>query len=358
MYRRILGSLLTALCLLAAQAGAAVVDDARARQLISQHVDEDAPGSGIAVAIVSPDGVRTYFHGTSGRPERATIDEHTLFETGSLTKTFTAALLLDMVDRGELRLDTPLRSLLPPDVRLGRELPRPIVLQDLATHRSGLPGMPNGKAYRKSLLSDLDNPVAAYRPEHLWAWFNERNIKGVGQRFEYSNLGFGTLGLALARRLDMSYPEALRTRILQPLGLKDTYIGVPAEAQSRQAQPHNRKGKPVPAVDMPAFEGAGAIRSTLSDMILWLDANMKHRAPITLQLHAPLAEADNKNLQVALSWVVSNKEGRTIVWHNGSTNGSSSFMGFIPATSEGVIVLANSVVLPDELAVRLLGVIP
>jgi serine-type D-Ala-D-Ala carboxypeptidase/endopeptidase len=82
--------------------------------------------------------------GTTGRPDGRPVDGTTLFEVGSVTKTFTALLLADAVVRGEVRLDTPLRAVVPAGVRVPSRDGVDITLEDLATHRSGLPHSPLG----------------------------------------------------------------------------------------------------------------------------------------------------------------------------------------------------------------------
>ena len=107
-------------------------------------------------------------------------------------------------------------------------------------------------------LRNAANPYVGFGVPELWAWFKGRNIHDVGAHYEYSNLGVGVLGQGLAERLQGQYEDVLRARILAPLGLDDTRIALTPEMAARLAQPHDEKGKPVPAWDLPAFAGAGA----------------------------------------------------------------------------------------------------
>lgn len=337
----------------ASLAHAQVAEDAAAVQLIRTRLEKTAPGTAVAAAILTPAGTRTYFEGVTGNPHQPKPDADTLFEIGSVTKTFTAALLAEMVGRGEVRLDTPLRSLLPTHVKLGKEEPRAITLEDLSAHRSGLPRLPTGLRFLYVSLRNMSNPYADYIPEDLWKWFDGRDVSSVGNKVEYSNLAVGTLGAVLARRLGVNYEQAVRTRLLAPLGMPNTFIEIPAARRPLLAQPHDEKGRAVPAWDLPAIEGAGALRSNLGDMITWLRANIEQHPPLSAMLYTPRAEMD-KDIQVGLGWIISKDAKGTVIWHNGGTGGSRSFIGFDPVSREGVVVLTNSAVEADSLAMSLL----
>ena len=94
--------------------------------------------------------------------------------------------------------------------------------------------------------------------------------RAPGGRPRYSNLGFGLLGHVLALRAGCSYEHLVHTRICRPLALEDTGVSVPADAGERFAQGHSRRGRPVPHWDLSALAGAGALRSTVADLLRFL----------------------------------------------------------------------------------------
>ncbi len=184
-----------------------------------------------------------------------------VFEIGSITKTFTATLLAGMANDGLVALDDPVARHLPvaPPVN-GRE----ITLEDLATHRSGLPGVPAGMLL-PALTSERKDPYARLddaRMRHDIAATKPK--RPPGGRPRYSNYGMGLLGYALAQRAGMSFEALMRARIGDPLGLDDTWIATPP------IQGHTRFGRPTPPWDLAELAGAGGIRSTAADVLAYL----------------------------------------------------------------------------------------
>src|SRR5262249_18804564 len=150
-------------------------------------------------------------------------------------KTFTAVLLAKMAAEGRVRLDEPVRALLPPEAVAAPQAAE-ITLLDLATHRSGLPGMPFNLN-----MAAKPNPGAHYTAEHLYQFLAVQGLaRPDGAPFQYSNLGFGLLGTALASRTGISYADLLRQEITAPLGLADTGLAVSPERVIQAYDPHNQ----------------------------------------------------------------------------------------------------------------------
>ena len=190
------------------------------------------------------------------------LSDSTVFEIGSVTKVFTAVVLADMVAKHEVQLDDPVANYLPPSVRMPSRDGRAITLLDLATHTSGLPRNPTNLA-----AADSGGPYARYDVGNLYAFLSSYGLTRVpGTQFEYSNVGFGLLGHALARHADTSYDALVRARLLDPLGMRDTRIALDAEGEARFAIGHAVGGKVVGPWELPALAGAGAYRSTVADL--------------------------------------------------------------------------------------------
>lgn len=314
-----------------------------------EHCAIMAPDAGLAIAVVTPSGVRQVFAGHIDGEHSPRPDADTPFEIGSLTKTFTAALLVALEREHRVQLDTTLDHLLPPDGRLGRQLPVPITLESLATHGSGLPRLPTGFAMMAGLVFTPHQPYRFASERRLWRWLRHRSVR-YGNRYRYSNLGYGVLGQVLARIAGTGYAQALRNLVLEPLGLAAT-SGAP---DARCAQPHTALGRRTPAWNLHALAPAGGVRSTLADMTRWLQANMAERAPLDARLHVARANSGGKERSIALAWHVDGEGERRVVWHNGRTAGSSSVMAFAPAHGIGIVVLGNSAASVDALGLRLL----
>lgn len=199
-------------------------------------------------------------------------DENTVFEIGSITKVFTANLLADLVREGRVRLDDPVRTYLPESVRVPTFAGREITLFHLTTHTSSLPRLPSNLW---KTVKDMGNPYANYREEDLYEFLTHYHVwRPIGTTPRYSNLGAGLLGHALARACGQGYEEAVAAHVARPLGLTDTSVTLSPDQQSRLAVGHNKKGEPVPNWDLPSLAGAGALRSTVRDMLRYLRANL------------------------------------------------------------------------------------
>jgi hypothetical protein len=137
---------------------AVLPDDQYVRSILQRWIDQEKRGVGLAVGIFDANGFRVITCGQSGNPARPQVDGDTLFEIGSITKVFTATLLADMVERGEVSLDDTLRQGLPATLRFHSPSAGDIKLRQLATHTSGLPRLPDDPAFSWSMIRDPSNP--------------------------------------------------------------------------------------------------------------------------------------------------------------------------------------------------------
>jgi serine-type D-Ala-D-Ala carboxypeptidase/endopeptidase len=294
----------------------------------------------------------------AGRPEAPS--PATIFEIGSVTKVFTALLLADMAAEGLVGLDDPVQRYLPAHVKLPVRR-RPITLLDLATHSSGLPRLPKGLL--RLSLRDRTNPYAAFTVGRLERAVRETRPQGPpGEKIRYSNFGFGLLGHVLALRAGRDYEQLVRERICDPLGLRDTSVSIGPESAKRFAQGHSRRGKPVRHWDLPTLAGAGALRSTLADLLCFVELQLC--APSTplgvaaRSTHEPRAKRGI--LEQCLGWASLPLRGSSLrmCWHNGGTGGFRSFTGFVAERRAGVVVLSNCARSVDAIGFRILESVP
>ena len=308
---------------------------------------------GIVVAVVDRGRTKLFTAGSSGATG-VTLDGNTVFEIGSITKVFTSALLADMVARGEVSLDDPISRYLPASVRVPTRDGREIKLVDLATQFSGLPRLPRNLSPR-----DARNPYADYTVEQLYAFLSGYELtRGIGDRYEYSNLGVGLLGHVLALRAGKSYEQLVKERILEPLRMRDTRIVLTPALKERLAVGHDEAGSMTWSWDLPTLAGAGALRSTANDMVKFLVANLDSpTSPLALALASTrVARRDVPGgpLEIGLGWHILTPFGRPIVWHNGGTGGYRAFIGLDHGARRGVVVLSNQAISPDDIGMHLL----
>jgi D-alanyl-D-alanine-carboxypeptidase/D-alanyl-D-alanine-endopeptidase len=317
-----------------------------------QHLLDDwvahRGSSGIVVGLLDHGTPRFLAAGRSAGPDSPAPDADTEFEIGSISKVFTTTLLAEMVGRGEVALDDPVQKLLPKDVRVPARGDRQITLLDLATASSGLPRLPEMKPKNAS------DPYADFGAAELYAWLGKYELeRDPGAKYEYSNLGMGLLGHALALRLGKGYEACVRERVLAPLGLADTAIELSAAQRARLAAPHDQDLEPSSNWTFDALAGAGAWRSTARDMLKWLAACMSppqgKLGDAMRSTFAVRRPTTMKGMSIGLGWHVAVHGEQHTVWHNGGTGGYHSFCGFDPASGANVVVLSNSAKDIDDL---------
>ena len=322
--------------------------DAIVREMVRSEL---APNDsvGIVIGVLEADGTRRVIAvgGTA-------YDGSTLFEIGSITKTFTGILLAEMAGRGEARLDEPVAKLLADTVKLPVRGERQITLVDLATHSSGLPRMPNN--FR---TADPANPYADYTVDQLYAFLGSVELaRDIGAEFEYSNLGVGLLGHALETRAGASYEALLTERVLRPLGMTSTVITLDEAHRERLAPGHDGGGRRVANWDIATLAGAGGLRSTADDMLSYLAANLDPPASALgaaiRQSHEPRFTIAEDVSAIGLNWIIVTRRSSTLVWHNGGTGGYGAFAGFDPERRIGIVVLTNSRRSMDAIGLHLL----
>jgi CubicO group peptidase (beta-lactamase class C family) len=317
--------------------------DSDIRQIISDRIGGFEDRVSITVGIVGPQGRRIVSHGSLGTNQPRPANGDTIYEIGSITKVFTSLLLADMVEHREVALDDPVAKYLPPDVNVPTRGDKQITLADLATHRSGLPRMPSNFS-----TADPVNPYVDYPVERLYQFLSSYPLqRDVDSEFEYSNLGAGLLGHALARRAGTSYETLLRRRVLDPLKMSSTGIALSPTLKSRQSQPHSSvfllaAAPPWDFTD--AFAGAGALRSSAVDMLTFLAATLGYtRTRLSDAMARMLAvrREATESFKMALGWRVEQLNGTEIIWTGGATYGSRTFAAYDPKSRVGVVVLSN-----------------
>ncbi|MCA1784242.1 MAG: beta-lactamase family protein [Intrasporangiaceae bacterium] len=294
---------------------------------------------GIAVGALA-DGVKAEVGVGVTRTDGHAVHGQTSFQIGSVTKVFTALVLADAVHRGEVALDQRLDSIIPETA--SHPDGRPITLADLATHTAGLPRLPPG--FQRQTLRNRKDPYAHFGADELIDALGRPPKRPPG-RVRYSNYGAGTLGEALTRALDAPFDELVAERITGPLGMRRTDSKLPSDADNG-AEGHVAPGKPVPDWHFTGLAGAGALRSTLTDLLVFLDAHLHPtESPLAaaINLAMPPREQARGPMQTALGWHVrSNRDGTARWMHDGRTSGFASFVGFDPEAQTGVAVLANT----------------
>jgi CubicO group peptidase (beta-lactamase class C family) len=307
-----------------------------------------AMGGGVTIGVVAHGARRILSYGDA-KPD-------SVYEIGSITKTFTGLLLAQLATKKTVRLDEPVRALLPAGIASPPASGAEITLLDLSTQRSGLPRLPDNLA-----PADQSNPYADYDQKALYAFVASHGVaRPPKPEFGYSNLGVGLLGHALAKRAGASYEALVRSEVTGPLGMRETLITLSPPMRARFAPGHDRAHKPARPWDLDALAGAGAIRSTAADMLTYLEAQLHpERLPASMrpaerktlaqaiatshEIHADVGDG----MHIALNWFRVDATGS--YWHNGGTGGHSAFALFNPEKDYAVVVLSNTSSGPDSI---------
>jgi D-alanyl-D-alanine-carboxypeptidase/D-alanyl-D-alanine-endopeptidase len=317
---------------------AAAQDDA-VRAALGNRIDVGRQGTGGVVGLLLADGRRQFT--THGRlaADGPAPTAGTLFEIGSITKVFTALVLADMVERGEVRFEDPASRWLP-GVTLPSRDGRAITLADLATHTSGLPRLPANLD-----TGNLEDPYAGYGAPQLYAFLAGHALaREPGTAWEYSNLGAGLLGHVLATKAGTRYEDLVRRRVLEPLGMKDTTITVSDAQRARLATAHDASLRRVSWWGFDALAGAGAIRSTAADMLTFAAAALGGETPLKAAfarmttLRRPTGRPATQQLA---GWVAVAANGRELLAHDGGTHGFRSSLMIDVAGRRAAIAWIN-----------------
>lgn len=294
-----------------------------------------APGTngGVTIGVVQHGVRRIWSYGTA--------KDDSVYEIGSISKTFTSTILAEMVEQKMVRLDTPVRELLPPGTVTKPATGAEITLLDLSDQHSGLPRMPDNFH-----PADPQNPYADYDAKLLYEAVAKHGVAlPPDTKFGYSNLGVGLLGQALVNAAKEPYGVLLEREITGPLGMKSTAVALTPSMQARFIEGHDGDHNVAHPWDLTALVGAGGIRSDAADMLTYLEAELHPDKVSNKTLSAAIVATHvvrkdvGSGMHIAMNWFRIDATGN--YWHNGGTGGFSSYATFNPEQDFAVVVLFN-----------------
>lgn len=339
-------------------AGAPALTAAELKAIVERRYGGDRTGACLAVAVVDRTTVSAY--ACADPAAKRPLDDRTAFEIGSVTKTMTAALLAERIAQGKLSLDDPLAKLLPADARVPAFEKRPITLAHLVTHTSGLVSFP--PSWRPARP---DNPYASLTTNDLFGALAATQLaQAPGTNWQYSNFAMMLLSLGLARDAGTGFEALLAERLFAPLGMRSSFVARKPDGV-QVAAGHLPTRRPASPWDFPVdMAGAGGVRSTLPDMVRYVEALLGRReSAITPALLATQKDVLNVGgRRMAMNWIVAPvkvaNEMRWIHLHEGGTGGFSAIVAFDRERGRGVVVLSDTMVISTgglgNLAIHLL----
>lgn len=317
---------------------------------IEKRIEEGFTPS-ITLAIIDSSGTQYFNFGKTAKTGKQ-VDENTIYEIGSITKVFTGILLAQQVLDGDLRLEDKINSYLPEDIKVPVMGDTEITFGHLTDHTSGFPRMP-----ANFTPANPQNPFADYSVDQMYEFISSyKPVRTVGSEYEYSNLAQGLLGYLLAMNKNRTYEELMIETIADPLDMNDTRIELTERMKENLALGHSG-GEVVENWDIPTLAGAGAIRSSTSDMAKFISANLGYINTSlyeAMKLSHKVRHDKAGELSVAMGWHIKKGENGDMIWHNGGTGGYRSFVGFVKETGKGVVLLSNSSTGSDDIGFYLL----
>jgi beta-lactamase class C len=332
-----------------------IVDSATRAVMVKDNIP------GMAVGITIADNTRVFNYGLASREPRKPVTDDTLFELGSVSKTFTATLASWAEINNQLSLSEKVGKYLPPlqNSQFGN-----VSLLNLGTHTpGGLPlQVPDGIRSEDQLLQYFKDWRPAYAP---------------GTYRTYNNPGIGTLGVITAESMGQDFTVLMEQRLLPALGMTSTFINIPASRMANYAQGYTKEGKAVRMSAGVLSAEAYGIKSTAADMIRYVQANM-NLVKVDGKLQRAIANThkgyfkagvmtqdliwEQYSYPVELKTLLEGNSPEMIfdpspvteirppqkpqgnVWINktGSTNGFGAYVAFVPAEHLGIVILANT----------------
>lgn len=319
--------------MLALAANALAQDEAAVDALVQKHMEaEHLPG--LAIAVVREGQVLlAKAYGLSDLEKRTPASTETVYEIASVTKMFTAAAVMVLVEAGSVSLEDPITEHL---TNLPNEW-RTITVRHLLNHTSGL------KNY-----TEIPNFQAASSKDVVKALAAEPLNFAPGTGWSYSNSNYYLLGLLIEKVSGKSYGNFMQKQVFEPLGMKDTCFNDPKKNIKWRAVGYefaNGAFKPAGKESPQRSYAAGALLSTVLDLVKW-DAALSSEALLKRKsledMWAPTAYADGKVEGYGLGFAVAKNRGRDFVGHGGAISGFSSNFSRFTADQLTVITLANA----------------
>ncbi|MGX9938188.1 class C beta-lactamase [Advenella kashmirensis] len=315
---------------------------------------------GVAVGVIAQGKTYLFNYGVTSRQTKSPVTSSTLFELGSISKTFTATLASYAQTKGNLKLTDTVATHLP---QMKETAFGSVSLMQLGTHTPG--GFP------------LQVPEQIRNNEQLMSYLQQwKPPFEKGTQRTYTNPGIGMLGLITAKAMGQDFIPLMEKQIYNGLGLNDTYIDIPDDKMTHYAQGYTKEDTPARVSKAVLWAEAYGAKSTSKDMVHFLKANMRmttlderlqaavinthtgyfqtaaltqdliweqYPYPVTLEslLHGNSADFALKPQPVKA--LVPPMAPRDDVWINktGSTNGFGAYVAFVPARKLGIVILAN-----------------
>ncbi|KFF13771.1 serine hydrolase domain-containing protein [Flavobacterium hydatis] len=303
---------------------------------------EDNRAVGLSMVILQNGKKHYYNYGETQFGSGILPTKKTIYELGSITKTFTGILLAQAVLDKKINLDDDIRKYLPGEFPNLEYKGTPIRVVDLSNHTGRITRVFKNLWQREAY--DSLNPYTSYTKKLLYEGLHEMKLDSlVGKTSSYSNMGVGLLGVILEDVYKVPYFNLVNKYVLSPLKMNNTITdnNVSSVPSRDLAMPHNAKKQVTPRWDSGELFAIGSLESNTEDMIKYVVGNISNATPAIALSHKLTYGSLNEGM--GLNWYIhKTNKGSLLFGHNGGAGGSRSTLQFFPELNSGFVLLTNS----------------
>jgi CubicO group peptidase (beta-lactamase class C family) len=304
---------------------------------LSQAFVSNGEAPGLAIFVLrGADTLLLRGYGYANLEDSVPVTPRSVFRIGSLTKQFTAAAVMQLVEERRIALDDAIQRFLPSYLTHGHR----VTIRHLLTHTSGIP------SYTSLDQHDVNRAMPA---DSLIAVFSQEPFDfAPGGEYRYNNSGYFLLGLILEQVMEQPYNQIVETRLAAPLGLTDTRYAFVEPIIPRRAAGYEPEGGAFANAEYNAMTqpfAAGGLCSTVQDLVTWTRALFSGDVvqPATLDaMTTPARLNDGSAIRYGYGLVIGDLEGHRRIWHGGSINGFTAALDHFPDDDLTVAILVNS----------------
>ena len=323
--------------------------------LEGQWLKHDLPGFSIGI-IHDQDLIWSKGYGLADVDNKIPATDRTLYRVGSITKTFTATAVMQLVEEGKLSLEDPVSTYLPWFTPKEADPSQPIRVWHLLAHTAGLQENPPGTNW-----DTLESPASSA----VYSATRETPLSIPTQtRLKYSNYGFVVAGELVAKLSNISYARYIEEKVLEPIGMTNSFFLDGTQTQPGLAVPYGRRLSGLPRrveqqMKMQGLISAGGLVTSIQDLSKWASFQFlesdEYKGPVLTgrsirEMHRPRFLVPNWSQGCGIGWWLFRGEKRAEIGHYGIMPGYRSSMLINPSTKVAVIVLINADEGPLDLA--------
>jgi CubicO group peptidase (beta-lactamase class C family) len=326
-------------------------DDTAIKARLEAIASSYTPGNAFMGTVLVVEGDRTLLdkgYGSADLEWNIPNAPDVKFRLGSLTKQFTASLILLLQQDGKLNIADPVSKYLPDTPKAWEK----ITLANLLGHTSGIPNFTSDKDFDKWSMS-------AHTAAEELAFFRDKPLDfEPGSKFSYSNSNFEVLGAIIEKVSGQKYEDQLRTRLFGPLGMKNTGLDSDELILPRRAQGYIKDKDGIihaRSESMSVPWAAGSLYSTTGDLLLWEHALFSGKV---------LNDASFKAMTTpglggyGLGIAIKKQDNVTVVEHDGGIEGFNTHLSYVPERKIAIVVLSNvNGLAPDTMGGQLLDTV-